>query len=373
MWKAAIENAVEKTRQNTLKFGGQFPHVGNNGHYLLNDNNEWTSGFWSGILWLCYEYTGDEYFRQTALQTVKSFENRLELDRSMRHHDIGFLYSLSTKAQWIIEKDEAAKHTTIRAADALMRRWRPKAEMFQAWGPEGDPNNGGKIIIDCLMNLPLLYWAFQATGNRTYFDTAVLHAHKSRKFLVRGDDSSYHTFIFDQENGEPVKGGTHQGYMDGSTWTRGQAWGIYGFILSYYYTGDASFKETSLRMANYFIDRLPDDHVMYWDFDAPETPDTKRDSSASAIAACGIMELLKFLPDDHPDRRKLEEGVSLSMKGLIEHYSTMSKPDSEGFLERGSYSVRHGNAPDDFTIWGDYYYLEALMRMEKGHKGYWYE
>lgn len=373
LWKQAIEDAVRKTKANIGRFGELFPHVSTNDKYELNPNTDWTDGFWSGMLWLCYEYSGDAAFREAAIRTVDSFRNRMEKKDHLDHHDIGFLYSLSSKAQWIIEKDEAARELTLKAADHLLNRWRPKARLIQAWGPEGDPENGGRIIIDCLMNLPLLYWAYEQTGNTRYRDVAVTHADKSRRFLVRGDDSSYHTFWFDPETGNAIRGGTHQGYEDGSTWTRGQSWGVYGFALSYRYTKNPLYLETAKRMARYFLERLPEDHVVYWDFDVEITPETKRDSSASAITACGIMEILEHLPDGDADRAFLEEGLMKTMKGLVEHYSTMNKPDAEGLIERGSYAVRLGRNPDDYMIWGDYYYLEALMRLEKGFKGYWYE
>ncbi|UQZ86250.1 Unsaturated glucuronyl hydrolase [Paenibacillus konkukensis] len=373
MWKQAIEDAVQKTRANIEKYGDLFPHVSNDGKYLLNDNDDWTDGFWSGILWLCYEYSGDPVFKQAAEKTVASFRKRMDGKVAIDHHDIGFLYSLSSKAQWIIERDEAAKQLTLEAADWLMTRWREKGQYIQAWGPTGDPQNGGRIIIDCMMNLPLLYWAYEQTGNEKYRDVAVIHADKSRRFLVRGDDSSYHTFYFDPETGESIRGGTHQGYQDGSTWTRGQAWGVYGFALSYHYTKNPLYLETSKRMARYFLERLPEDDVVYWDFNVPVNDKTERDSSASAITAAGLIELLSHLSADDPDRAFLEDGLQRSLKGLVNGYATIGKPDAEGFLEHGSYHVRGNNAPDDYMIWGDYYYLEALVRLEKGIKGYWYE
>ncbi|WP_135556012.1 glycoside hydrolase family 88 protein [Paenibacillus cymbidii] len=374
MWKTAIEDAVAKTRRNIESFGDLFPHVGEGGgDYKLNPNTDWTDGFWSGMLWLCYEYTGEAVFRDAAVRTVESFRQRLAANTALDHHDIGFLYSLSSKAQWFIEKDEAARQLTLQAADVLMKRWRPQSQLIQAWGPEGDPANGGRIIIDCMMNLPLLYWAYQQTGDTRYRDVAVTHAEKSRRFLVRGDGSSYHTFYFDPETGDSLRGGTAQGYRDGSTWTRGQAWGVYGFALSYRYTGNAAFLDTAKRLARYFLERLPRDYVVYWDFDAPVDADTKRDSSASAITSAGILELLEHLPSNDPDRDFLENGLLRSMRGLIERYATIGEPDAQGLLKRGSYSVRGGASPDDFVIWGDYYYLEALMRMDRGLCGYWYE
>ncbi|MFD0676130.1 MULTISPECIES: glycoside hydrolase family 88 protein [unclassified Paenibacillus] len=375
MWKTAIEDAIDKIRNNITKFGDAYPHVGQQGRYSghLNANQEWTSGFWPGMLWLAYEYTKDPLFRDAAVKTVESFSNRLRTNDSIDHHDIGFLYSLSSKAQWIIEKDEAAKELTLKAADKLMSRWRAKGQFIQAWGPLGDKEQGGRIIIDCLMNLPLLYWASQTTGDDSYAKAAVIHAEKSMRYLVRGDDSSYHTFHFDQESGEPLGGSTAQGYRNGSTWTRGQAWGVYGFALSYRYTRDPLYLETSKRMAKYFLRHLPEDQVALWDIDVPSDPVPYRDSSASAIVCAGLLELIELLPSDDIDRDELQQGLERSMTSLMTKYATIGNRDSEGLLQHGSYSVRGGNAPDDFMIWGDYYYLEALLRLERGMKGYWYE
>ncbi|MCC3375512.1 glycoside hydrolase family 88 protein [Cohnella sp. REN36] len=377
-WSAAIEDALGKTRRNIGLFGDAFPHVSTDGEggrrysTNLNPNTDWTDGFWSGILWLSYQYSGDEAFRSAAARTVESFRQRLAGDLALDHHDIGFLYSLSAKAQWIVEKDESARRLALDAADKLMSRFREKGQYIQAWGPEGDPVNGGRIIIDCLMNLPLLYWAYEQTGEERYRRTAIVHADKSRRYLVRGDDSSYHTFHFKPETGEPIGGDTHQGYTNGSTWTRGQAWGIYGFALSYRYSRDPLYLETSKRLAKYFLERLPEDGVVYWDFNAPVNAETYRDSSASAIASAGILELLGHLEASDPDRGLLEEGLQRSMTSLVRHYATIGDDGREGFIKRGSYHVLGNFSPDDLTIWGDYFYLEALMRLERGMTGYWY-
>lgn len=375
-WSEIIEQTLNTTQANIARFQQQFPHVSHgDGKYQLMNHTDWTEGFWPGILWLSYEYSRDDMFRQAASASVGSFINRLEKESHLEHHDIGFLYMLSTGAQWIVEQGEAARKATLQAADLLMKRWRPSAQMFQAWGPEGDPENGGRIIIDCLMNLPLLYWASGQTGDAKYADAARVHADKSRRFLVRGDDSSYHTFYFDPETGDSLRGGTHQGFRDGSTWTRGQAWGIYGFALAYRYYRDQAFLDTAKRMAKYFIAHLPEDHVAYWDFDAPQTAGEPRDSSASAIAACGILEIIDHLSDEDPDRAFFRSFVERSMTALVDGCFTGDGGEKveEGFLRHGSYFVRGGIAADDFVIWGDYFFLEALVRLTKGVSGYWYE
>ncbi|MFD2611668.1 glycoside hydrolase family 88 protein [Paenibacillus gansuensis] len=373
LWKEAIDHTLAITRANIERFGTRFPHVSDGDRtYQLNDNTDWTDGFWSGILWLSYEYSGETRFRDAAVQTVESFRHRLENRIGIGHHDIGFLYSLSSKAQWIVERDEPARKLTVQAADVLMERWRERTQIFQAWGAEDDPDNGGRIIIDCLMNMPLLHWAYEHTGNEKYRKRAQIHTERSRRFLVRGDGSSYHTFYFDQQTGDSIRGGTHQGWMDGSTWTRGQAWGVYGFALAYRYLRDPAFLETSKQLALYFLERLPEDGVVYWDFDVEVTPETKRDSSASAITACGILELAEHLPQEDPDRERLIEGARRQLESLYKYYAERD-PNAQGFLRRGSYGVKLGHSPDDYVIWGDYYYLEGLLRLERGIKGYWYD
>ncbi|MFD0588714.1 glycoside hydrolase family 88 protein [Paenibacillus sp. GCM10027627] len=373
MRKLAIEDAMGRIERNIEEYNGKFPHIGNGGRYELIDNEDWTNGFWPGMLWLCYEYSGKRIFLDAARQATESFRRRMEHNVVLDHHDIGFLYSLSAKAEWIVTHDPSAKELAIQAADKLLERWREGGQYIQAWGPAGDEQQGGRIIIDCLLNLPLLFWAAEETGKERYRQVAIQQANLTRRYVVRGDDSSYHTFVFNVENGEPIGGTTHQGYSNGSTWTRGQAWGVYGFALAYRYTGDPVYLETSKRMALYFLRHLPGDHVAYWDFNAPVDGSTYRDSSASSIVAAGLQELLDLLSPEDQAVPELRSGLNGSVDSLIEQYSTKGDPSAQGLLKHGSYYVRGNLAPDDFTIWGDYFYLEALMRMERGIRGYWYE
>ncbi|QNK58641.1 glycoside hydrolase family 88 protein [Paenibacillus sp. PAMC21692] len=373
MWQQAIEDAVRKTRQNIEQFGLRFPHITTENRYDWGENNDWIEGFYTGMIWLCYEYTGDAFFKETGLKHLDSYRERLSAKRELDHHDIGFLYLPSALAAWIVSGSDKGRQLALDAADHLMMRWRPDGGFLQAWGPAGHPENGGRIIIDCMMNIPLLYWAYEQSGNEAYREAAICHADKSRRYLMRGDDSTYHTFYFDPESGKPIRGGTHQGFHDGSTWTRGQAWAIYGFALSYRYTGNKPYLETAKRAARFFIAHLPEDEVAYWDFDVPAQPGTPRDSSASAIATCGLLEIISHLREGDDEKQTFKNAVEGTMSSLVKHYATIGKPDEEGLLQHGSYYVRGGLGPDDYMIWGDYYYLEALLRMTSNIPGYWYE
>jgi unsaturated chondroitin disaccharide hydrolase len=370
LWFAALEHATRTTLANIERFGDRYPHVSRDDHYELKENAGWTCGFWPGLLWLSYEHTRDVAYLDAAKRCTESFRRRLDGEVGLRNHDIGFLYTLSALAHWRAEGDESAKRLALEAADRLLARWSPVTGVLQAWGPMEHPEYAGKMIIDCLMNLPLLYAASRLTGHEAYEIAAYSHARKSLKYLLRGDNSSYHTFTFDPSSGDPLRGATHQGFADGSTWTRGQAWGIYGFALSFFYTRDSQLLSASVRMADYFLERLPGDAVVYWDFDAPVTDTTPRDSSASAIAVCGLLELSSLLDEADPRRTRYEGAARDITRSMVERYSTIREPDAEGLLRHGSYSVRGGAATDDYMIWGDYYYMEALMRLARGHSGY---
>ena len=348
MWSNAIQDAVEKIRKNMDAFGSRFPHVSRDGAYLLNDNDDWTNGFWSGLLWLCYEYTGDEAFRLGAKRTVEDFRRRFAEKKVLDHHDIGFLYSLSSKAEWIIEKDESARQLTLQAADLLLKRWRPSGGYIQAWGPEGDEQEGGRIIIDCLMNLPLLFWAGQQTGKPTI---GKLQSCRRRNKAISGTGRRQLIpyLFFDPHSGSrsavpPIKAirtvRPGRGAKHGGIWIRA------GLSIHRRSRLPGYFK----RMARYFLKHLPEDHVALWDFNAPVTAETYRDSSASAIVAAGLLELIGHLEEEDPDRAGFEQGLKDSMTSLVRHYSTIGQ-EAEGLLQHGSYHVRGGLSPDDFMIW----------------------
>ncbi len=369
--ETAIHKVVEQTRVNIDYFGNQFPSPAARGQvYERIDNVEWTNGFWTGLLWLCYEYSGDWIFRQKAEEHVDSFlhrvENRIELD----HHDLGFLYSPSCVAGYKLTGSRRAKEAGILAAEKLMERFQERDGFFQAWGELGAKDNY-RLIIDCLMNIPLLYWAADVTGQERYRTAAKRHYEKSCDYVIREDASAFHTFYFDPETGEPVKGVTRQGYSNDSAWARGQAWGIYGIPLNYREDRSPDSVRLFKAMTNYFLNRLPDDDVCYWDLIFGDGSGQPRDSSAAAAAVCGICEMEKYLPETDGDKPVYRHGMHRILRSLINNYAGSPVRPGSPVLCHGVYSWHSGKGVDEGNIWGDYYYMEALIRFYKDWNPYW--
>jgi len=339
--------------------------------YVAIPNEDWTASFWTGMVWLAYEITGDEKYRAAAERQLPSYKKRLELLIAIDTHDLGFLYSLSAVAAYRLAGNAEARTMALQAADLLAERYYPEAEIIQAWGDLNDPEQRGRMIIDCLMNLPLLYWASQETGDARYASMARRHGMQSARYLVRDDDTSYHTYYMDPRTGEPRYGNTHQGYADDSCWARGQAWGIYGFALSYVYTGDDAFLRAAKRLADYFLTRLPEDGVVYWDLVFVDGKEQEKDSSAAAIAVCGLLELAKRLPVGDPDKDKYAAAAVAMLSALTERYTTKAHPEADGLLLHGVYNKPRGWGVDECMIWGDYFYFEALVRLRADWRLYW--
>jgi unsaturated chondroitin disaccharide hydrolase len=369
--EAAIDFVLKKIDANIEEFTYKFPAPASvNNIYEAIDNVDWTSCFWTGMLWLAYEITGKDKYKEIADIQLQSFKKRIEENICTDTHDLGFLYSLTCVAAYKVTGNEEAKLTALKAADELMKRYFEKAGIIQAWGDLNDPNQRGRMIIDCCMNLPLLYWASEITGDKKYYDAAYSHVKQAEKYIIREDSSTYHTYYMDVETGEPKFGKTAQGYSDDSCWARGQAWGIYGLPLSYIYTGDSELLDTACKLANYFINRLPEDEVCYWDL-VFTSGNEERDSSGAAIAVCGLMELSKHLNAQSEYKDVYENAAIRILKSLINNYTTASVPESNGILLHSVYAKPDNKGIDECCIWGDYFYLEALVRKAKEWNLYW--
>lgn len=372
--KVALDVAAAQVERNLADFTDCCQnHSSVNNIYSKCENVQWTCGFWPGEVWLSYEHTGKEKFKEAALHMVDSFDHRIRNKISVDHHDMGFLYSPTCVAAYKLAGDEKAKEAAILAADQLISRFQPKGEFIQAWGNMGEPDNY-RYIVDCLLNLPLLYWASEVTGDSRYEDIARKHITTCLKYSIREDGSTYHTFFMDMETGGPSHGATCQGYRDDSFWARGQAWGVYGTAISYTYTKRPEYLEAFRRTAAFYLEKLPDDMIPYWDmiFTEGEEP---RDSSSASIVACGFLEAAKYLPGE--EAAKYRKLAAQMLKSLADNYAVKDFTKSNGLVLHGTYSKKSPYntctpaGVDECVSWGDYFYMESLTRFVKDWEMYW--
>ena len=351
--KSELDRICSILGKNMIRFETNFPSAcATNGKYRIKKNDDWTNGFWTGMLWMAYEYTGKETFKELAYENLKSFEKRLEEHFILDHHDIGFLYSLSVGAGYRILKEEHWKDVLLRAADVLVSRFQERGGFIQAWGKMGEEKEY-RLIIDSLLNLPLLYRASELSHDPSYKEKAEIHYQNVIKNIVREDYSTYHTFYFNKETGLPDHGATHQGFSDQSCWARGQAWAILGMPLHARISGEGMSKEERElyeKIVEYFETHLPVDKMPYWDLIFMDG-DQPRDSSALAIVACGMLEM---------KNEKRAKEMLLTLKELA---SSKVDPQSEGLLLHGVYAYAEGKGVDEPNLWGDYFYMEALCRI----------
>lgn len=366
----AIQQAIALVDHNMLKFGERFPAPATvHNQYALMGNVEWTNGFWTGMLWLAYELTGDQKYADLATKHVTSYLERIEQQIEVAHHDLGFLYIPSCVSAYKLTGNLDARKAALLAADQLASRFQEKGGFIQAWGELGASDNY-RLIVDCLLNIPLLYWAADETGESHYREMANRHYEATVTHAFREDASTFHTFYFEPETGQPVKGITRQGYADDSSWARGQAWSIYGTALKYYVDRDSQAVVDFKALTNYLLNRLPADHVPYWDLIFNDGSSQSRDSSAGAIAVCGMHEMLKYLPESDEDKQVYRQGMHSMLRALMA-YTYQDLANQNALLLHGVYSWHSGKGVDEGNIWGDYFYLEALVRFKKDWQLYW--
>jgi unsaturated chondroitin disaccharide hydrolase len=345
---AAVTAALSTIDANLIEFGDGYPGdtTAQNRYPMRAGNVGWTTSFWPGMLWLAHDLTGDEKYLKAASGHVSGFAERIAAKADTDTHDLGFLYTLSCVTAYRRTGNLEARQAALAAADHLMSRVLEPAGIIQAWGDLRDPAQRGRTIIDSLMNTPLLFWAAGETGEQRYARAARRHAAQLRDHILRPDGSTYHTFYWDLDSGAPLRGETEQGHADDSCWARGQAWGIYGFFLNYQHTGDETFLAAARRCADYLLAHLPADGVPFWDL---SLAGVERDSSAAAIAVCGLAEL-----GDHAAAGRI-------IGSLISDYPGRGN----ALLRHGVYDKPKGIGVDEGTLWGDYFYLEALTRVTR--------
>lgn len=377
----ALDFSGEQVVRNLPVFTHKFQKAYSEGNfYQPVDNDDWTNGFWTGEIWLSYEHALEkggkdaQSLKEAGQIQVESFLHRINHKIMVDHHDMGFLYSPSCVAAYKLTGNEKAKEAAIKAADQLISRYHPVGEFIQAWGPMNAPENY-RLIIDCLLNLPLLYWASEETGDDKYREIAEKHIHTAVKNVVREDYSTWHTFFFDMKTGAPDHGATCQGYRDGSAWARGQAWGVYGCALAYKYTKREEYIDLFRHVTQYYLEHLPKDMVPFWDLEFTDGDDQPRDSSSASIAACGMLEMIKYM--DEKEAAIYKKYAKQIMKSLYDNYAVKNPEESNGLVLHSTYSnhspyntCNHCGV-DECNIWGDYFYMEALTRLHKDWKLYW--
>ena len=340
-----------------------FPFVTVNGKWEICKDEDWDlgifkdgywcNGFWIGMLWLAYKVTKKEKFKSKAYELCKIIGPR---KNSNKIHDLGFLFYPSFCVGYEITRDEQLKSVALSAADSLLSRFNNKIGAITV---SGDTKKSGLTAIDTMMNLPLLWWAYEKTGDIRYYNVACKHAFTTMQYFVRDDGSTYHIVEFDLESGQVRKRITLQGYSDESCWSRGQAWAIYGFTLAYKYAKKKEFLRTVEKLVDYYIANCPSDYVPYWDFNDPEIPNTVKDSSMAAIAASGLLDLSEVEPDKTKAEKYKEIAYSV-LEVLSKDY--FADKSSQGILLHGCFNKPLNSAIGSSLIWGDYYYMEALVK-----------
>lgn len=350
----ALGNSTTQFPRSASKTSGTWGTVG---------ASDWTSGFYPGCLWYAYEKSGDTMFRYNARRWTASLAGQAG---NTTTHDVGFMIFCSYGNGYRLLGTASYLSTILTAARSLTTRFRPNAGIIDSWS-WAPYDTGWEAIIDNMMNLELLFWASQNGSGRTYYDTALSHAEKTMANHFRADSSTYHVVRYSRLNGTVISRETRQGYASWSCWARGQAWGIYGFTMTYRFTRDPRFLVRARGAADYFIRRLPADRVPYWDFDAPGIPaDTvPRDVASAAIVASALLELSTLT--GAPDSVRYRDTAISILKGLwTTKYRGLTTQAS--ILNHATGDRPRNSEVDLGLIYADYYFLEALLRYERYSK-----
>ncbi len=360
-FQAALEYSIKITERNLATLE-DFPERCEGERWTTIDRNRipahWNDGFWVSLLWLAFAHTGDLKFERGA----RAWAQRLAwLKDETRTHDLGFIFWLANVLGARVTGDGSLLPDALQAARTLTRRYNARGEYLQAWGLiDGTREERGRTNIDLMMNLALLFWASEQTGDPYCARVAARHARTSRLVLVRPDDSTVHVGDFDPETGAFLRHATHQGLSADSCWSRGHAWALYGFADTYRRTGDEVFRTVAQRLADYVIRHAPADYVPFWDYNSPDIPKTYRDSSAAAVIASGLLDLVEIEPDAARAARWREFAEKIALS-LWQNYSSRGT-NMPAILLHGTRSAAHGLA-DHALIYGDYYFAETLTKL----------
>jgi unsaturated chondroitin disaccharide hydrolase len=313
----------------------------------------WCEGFLGGQLWLIYEQNGDSWWRDKAIHYSRLLEHR-KTDRDV--HDLGFLFWSTWKRWYDLNGDESVNETVVEAGQTLALRFQEKGQYLPSFVSQDS------LFIDIMMNVGIIFYAAQQTGDGKLFNVANQHCLTTRRYLVRGDGSTSHEGLFDLETGQFLRQSTHQGWRDDSSWARGLAWALYGFGTAYTFTGDARYLMTAESCANFYMENTPPHGVPPNDWMETD-PKYPYESSAAAIAASGMLNLSKLSGD--MVRARLYRGYALNILNTLTEpeFLAVETPGWEGILKHGAYHIENDLGVDESVMWGEYFFLEALSKV----------
>jgi unsaturated chondroitin disaccharide hydrolase len=345
-----IETAVSKVCAQASR-GGDFPHITQDGKWCTTPDGVWTGGFWAGLLWLGYEVQ-----KSGALLTAATTLTDRLLPRAADavNHDLGFMFYPSAIKGWRITGDDRYFDAALTAADSLAAQFNPRGGFIPGWGFFGGEDWSGSVLIDTLMNLPLLVWAVNHGADSRLLDVVHRHAKTALANHQRADGSVFHVYKFDPADGTPIAGDTYQGLDASSAWSRGQGWALGGFAMLADTTGQQDYLAAAQRVAGYVERHLPADRIPPWDYSASGAP--VKDSSAGAITAYGLIRLWELTSD----ARYLELAEAM-LEALCSH--CLMRDERAPILAHATADLPHGLGIDESTIYGDYYFLKSLLAL----------
>ncbi|MBJ6360712.1 glycoside hydrolase family 88 protein [Paenibacillus sp. GCM10012307] len=345
------------------QIGDKSAHVAAaDGKYDNTNIDWWTSGFWPGILWVMHDMTGEDKYKEAAW----GWDGRLEkhmLQPNSFDHDVGFHFLPTAVIKYKVTGDKDAVRRGLFAANFMTGRFNQQGQFIRAW----NGNMHGWSIVDTMMNLSLLFWASEESGDPRFAQVAKAHANMVLKQFVQEDGAVHHIVSFDPQTGERIEAIGGQGAAPDSAWSRGASWALHGLANTFRYTGDIAYLQAAQRVANFFIAHLPEDHVPHWDFRVEgDLASEPRDTSAGACAASGLIELASLLPEKQGRAyRAAAERILLS---LYENYGTWDNPEHEAILVQGTGHKPAGQNVNVSLIYGDYFFVESFAKLRGWQK-----